>query len=573
VNLVSTDLNTKFDLAVGFFQDVPSIAKLNSPPAAIHGAPIKVRVWQNHSPALFLRFSNSFARFSGYEIQFLDEGYDDSFSWFGLQNFESSASSHVIWVDIDRFTGDEQESQSWFLERLRVLRSNSAKTIVCYLSSMSQLKARLWRDAIEIELPGVGARSTWESHNRSVDGVIDARMERIGGTYVSARAQSIAARNFAVQDLVSSVVDPVKLIIVDLDWTLYSGVLLEDGPEGITLTDEHLALWGSLREAHDSGILLGIASKNEPTLVSEFFSIHVKKLPLGLDDFVGTEIHFGNKSESVASLIDVARTVPSASVFIDDNVGELAEVITKVPDLNLIVGGLGETTHNWLRGGIAGINWGARDANAKARLADIKARILREGLNTQERAHEVVDSTAFLKDMGISITVRADNPADLERLTDMIARTNQFNTNLERKSLADVQSVATINDTHWVTVSLRDKFAESGIIFSILAEKDAESSWFASNFVLSCRAMGRGLEPLIVRESLKALADVAGAESISVPWIEGPRNQPALDFLRAHSAKPVEGSSGVAQLSASSFVIHNNFENFVSVSFEKGTKK
>ncbi len=567
-------LSENLGIAESLFRETPSIASLNSSGIEIgEQETIAVRVWQNHSPALFLKFSKTYARFAGFHLNFLDEGYDDSFSWFGLREFDDIVGSHLIWLDVDRFSGSNSDPKQWFIERVSELRETSSKEISCFISSVDEQVAELWREAVGENIPGIFVTSTWSGLDASGEGVIDERMIKIGGTYLSAGCQARLARDLSIRRFVTPATAPTKLIIVDLDWTMYDGVLVEDGVQGVELTKEHERLWNTLKEARDAGVLLGIASKNETKFVREFFEVNREAISLGIDDFVGTEIHFGPKSESVESLIALARTTPRATVFIDDNVGELAEVVSRFPDINLVVGGLESTTRHWLRSGIPGIKWGTRDDNVEARVADIKARRARDGFAKHEALNNSLESSSFLREMGISLHVKADDNLDLPRISDMISRTNQFNTNLNRKTEDELLKIAAKSDTHWVTVGLRDKFVDSGVIFAIVVEPNEYGKFSASNFVMSCRAMGRGLEPLIVRESISALEASTQGSDIFVPWIAGPRNRPALEFLKENSVGfSLDDDQGVCTLSESTLLVPHQFDEFIKVTRERFTK-
>jgi len=519
---------------------------------------------------MFLKFSRKYAGFSGFNLEFLDEGYDDSFSWFGLQQFDEIVGSHLVWLDVDRLSGATTDTQLWLIGRISALSGASTKDISCFVSSKDQAKADSWCEAVEHAVPDVSVHSIWSGAEASASSVIDERIEKIGGTYVSAACQARLARDYSVRRFVTPSSAPTKLIIVDLDWTMYDGVLLEDGLMGVQLTPEHKLLWDTLKEARDSGVLLGIASKNEMQLVRDFFDSNNGIIPLGIEDFIGTEIHFGPKSESVASLISLARTTPGATVFVDDNVGELAEVASIFSDINLVVGGMYSVTRRWLRCGVAGIRWGSLDEHAAARVADIKARVERDEV---ARSAGPSDASSLLRQMEIKLRVKLDDQLDLPRIADMISRTNQFNSNLERKTEDELLKLAAGAGTHWVTVGLSDKFSDSGVIFAMVLGINESGKPSASNFVLSCRAMGRGLEPVIVRESLRILAQYTAKKEIVIPWVTGPRNQPALEFLKENSDGFIANrDSGDCLLSEATLKVRHQFDEFIQITHERFSK-
>ena len=111
----------------------------------------------------------------------------------------------------------------------------------------------------------------------------------------------------------------------------------------------------------------------------------------------------------------------------------------------------------------------------------------------------------------------------------MIARTNQFNSNLERRTPSEIKYLLNVG-SKFVTASLKDRFVDSGIIFAALGHHE-KNTFVVDNLVLSCRAMGRGLEPLIVGKGLNLLATDSACSEIEIGWVKGPRNLPFLEFL------------------------------------------
>ena len=129
----------------------------------------------------------------------------------------------------------------------------------------------------------------------------------------------------------------VKLVIVDLDDTLWGGRVGDDGWEGLELDAagpgrHFLALQMFLRGLRDQGVVLAIASKNHPESVDEVFARR-RELLLSRQDFVAAEIHWEPKSASVARILESLRLSTAGVIFLDDNPVERAEVKSKFPDL------------------------------------------------------------------------------------------------------------------------------------------------------------------------------------------------------------------------------------------------
>ena len=137
--------------------------------------------------------------------------------------------------------------------------------------------------------------------------------------------------------VVGTVAPRCKLVIVDLDDTLWGGRVGDDGYDGVDLDPagkgrHFLRLQAFLKGLHDKGIVLALASKNEPAAVHEVF-VKRPEMMLRLDDFAAAEIHWEPKSSSVARILDRLRLSTAGVVFLDDNAVERAEVRRRFPDI------------------------------------------------------------------------------------------------------------------------------------------------------------------------------------------------------------------------------------------------
>jgi FkbH-like protein len=499
-----------------------------------------IRVWQNHSASLFVKAIEAYGVFSGLDFDLNDDGYDDAFTWHEF----ASTDIHVVWVDVDRLVSGGGDARQWFATQLAALQSQVEHDILVVVSSQVPDTARVWAVAAITLLSHRQVFNVWGDESElPADAVIDLRMVKVGGTYVSMKRQIQIARDVFRELAAVLPSSPKKLVVLDLDWTMYSGVLLEDGVQGITFEAAHIEMWAVVRKMFDSGVMLGIASKNDVGLVEELFREHQAVIKMELNQFIGVEAHFGSKTDSISRMIDLARTTPRDAVFVDDNVGEIAQVLADIPDMNVVIGNMGSSTVRWLTS-IPGFTLDKRDANAATRVADIRARAEREGRGEHESNHHA-GSADVLNQLGLEVDFRPSQPDDLDRIIDMIARTNQFNANLVRFDRREVLDYVKRDGHEFITATLRDKFVDSGIIFAALVAVDVDSSQIVvDSLVMSCRAMGRGLEPVIVWGSLVALAERMAIDNVRLTWSKGPRNQPFFDFLsRTLPAETVEETS------------------------------
>ncbi|MEG7382016.1 HAD-IIIC family phosphatase, partial [Bacillus subtilis] len=124
-------------------------------------------------------------------------------------------------------------------------------------------------------------------------------------------------------------------MIVDLDNTLYKGVLGEDGVQGVELTQGHIVLQRHLKLFSQQGLFLGIASKNDEIDVRKLLEERVDFV-LKPDDFAYIKASWNDKAESIQEIADLLNIHSSSLLFIDDNLGEIVSVLERHPDIKTI---------------------------------------------------------------------------------------------------------------------------------------------------------------------------------------------------------------------------------------------
>src|SRR6185369_2434780 len=141
-----------------------------------------------------------------------------------------------------------------------------------------------------------------------------------------------------------------------------------------------------------------------------------------------------------------------------------------------------------------------------------------------------VDMASYLRDLGLVVEVRPATDADLPRVAQLTQRTNQFNVSMRRRVLDDVRALT--RDATVLSLSARDRHGDYGLVgVGIVAATDREGVAELDTFLLSCRALGRGVEDALLHVAAET-ARGHGADPLRAPWVAGPRNAPALAFLR-----------------------------------------
>lgn len=258
----------------------------------------------------------------------------------------------------------------------------------------------------------------------------------------------------------------IKLIIWDLDDTFWQGTLSEGGATPIA---DHIQL---VRDTTDTGIINSICSKNEP----EPTIAHLKELGIW-EYFVFASINWNNKGARLAHMIDAMALRPQNVLFIDDNVHNLQEAKHFLPELQIA----GPDVIPELITQVATL---PKKDTAHKRLKQYKV------LEEKVEAAKTFDSNeAFLYSSNIRVEMHTDCENQVERLHDLILRSNQLNFTKKRISEEELRALIADKNCQCGYVSVTDNYGDYGIVgFYAIREGRAE------HFVFSCRTMGQMIE-------------------------------------------------------------------------------
>ncbi len=301
-------------------------------------------------------------------------------------------------------------------------------------------------------------------------------------------------------DAVAGVIAPrCKLIVVDLDDTLWGGRVGDDGYDGIDLDPagkgrHFLRLQAFLRGLHAKGIVLAVASKNDPANVREVFAKRPEMM-LGWDDFATTEIHWEPKSSSVGRILERLKLSTAGVVFLDDNPVERAEVRRLFPDI--AVPELPEDPAQRVpmleRSGLFDHRLATRESRGRNRM-------YAENAARDDAQRDAGDYQDFLRGLDM-VMEGAPLEAARERVLELINKTNQFNLTTRRHSWSELATVT--GNGFGRCYRLADRFGDNGIISVVAVARDSGEDARIDLWLMSCRVLGRKVEDAI-------LADVAG---------------------------------------------------------------
>jgi FkbH-like protein len=320
---------------------------------------------------------------------------------------------------------------------------------------------------------------------------------------------------------------PKKGLITDLDDTLWSGIVGEVGVDRISWhLDSHTQMHGLyqqfLASLAGAGVLIGVASKNDPEVVEQAFAR--KDLSLSKSEIFPFEVHWCPKSESVERILKTWNIAADSVVFIDDSPMENAEVKTAFPEMECVTFPKNDYEKFWkllkhLREAFGKSTLTADDAIRLTSIRDASA--LREASQSGKISHD-----DFLKTAEASVVFESARPDGDARSFELLNKTNQFNLNGKRISESDWRNILNDPSAFVLSVSYKDKFGSLGKI-AVLLGRTSDRVAHVTGWVMSCRAFSRRIE----HQSLKYLFDSLEADEITFDYQLTPRNGPLQEFL------------------------------------------
>lgn len=479
-----------------------------------------VAVWRNHAIEPLEPLLGPFLRTAGLDLELARGGFDDTLAL----TPHPGADIDLIWYDLDRLTLGDDEALDWFVGRVTWCAASAAGPLL--VVPISDKRARVAAAVERLEsLPGVRCADPTTLCDQAGVVLIDERTASLTGSRVSRDAQIQLARALGTHWLPGMMLPPLKMVAIDLDETLHQGVLGEDGIEGVVVSGAHARLHGHLKELSASGVLLALISRNEPEDVERLFAARRIDYTLTLDDFFTVEVSWGSKADAVRRAAAAARIGEDAVVFVDDNPGELLTVGLQCPGVSLILARAdADRTVNALRWHPGLWRWSTDDA-AAIRAGDLTANAAREQL-----LQGAVDFDRYLVELGVRAEVGIDREEQLTRLADLSAKTNQFNLAVARLNESDLQRAMRQEGTYVISLALSDRLSHSGIIALLLVRKD-QDRLRVDELAMSCRAMGRGLESILITQALKALPCWEEVREVCFHVRQTERNSPARRWL------------------------------------------
>jgi FkbH-like protein len=322
-------------------------------------------------------------------------------------------------------------------------------------------------------------------------------------------------------------VAPKKGVITDLDDTLWSGILGDDGVQGISWhLEHHTHIHGLyqqfLASLAGAGVLLAVASKNTASIVDQAFER--RDLLVTKDDIFPVEANWGQKSESVKRILQTWNIGADSVVFIDDSPLEVAEVQAAFPDMECIVFPKNDPQ------GVLDLMRSLRTSFGKPLLTEddaLRLGSIRAASEWREAGQSDAEgSDEFLKNAVAIIQFDCSQDATDARAFELVNKTNQFNLNGRRYSESEWRTFLSDPAAFLLTASYKDKFGALGKV-AVLLGTIRSGSIEINSWVMSCRAFSRRVE----YQCLKQLFEMYDAAEIVFDYAPTQRNQPLQELM------------------------------------------
>jgi FkbH-like protein len=502
--------------------------------------PVTIRVHRNHSFEHVAAASGAWFAWWGRATGFLYSDYDDSLS-FAFDNAQS-AQLELIWLDLKRYQGrfESADLADWISGRVTTLRARVSTPIV--LAAVGDDETLHERLSITVRgVPGTHVADLRPLAAKLGAQFFDERTARFSGTRLSDAACVLAARELACRWAPAMLMPRIKAVALDLDHTLYEGVLGEDG-ERVRLTPAHEGLQQFLVSLRDRGIFLALVSRNEAEDVRQLFARR-SDFPLKWEHFSATAVSWGSKADGIRQVARTLRIGEDAILFLDDNPGELAGVVAELPTLATAHALPDAAMTRRLLEYHPGLWAWERGAADSLRATDLAAETERARLATQ-----ATDPQEYLRCLQVTMLVEVNPRQQLARLHELSQKTNQFNLNLQRFSEVTLAQALAAPDHRIALISLRDRLSDSGPIGLLVARREQDTVAILE-LAISCRALGRRLEDLMVAEAVRAVLAGLPASRIEFLHRTGPRNKPAREWLARLTGRmlPAEGRAAAQE--------------------------
>jgi FkbH-like protein len=338
-----------------------------------------------------------------------------------------------------------------------------------------------------------------------------------------------------------------RVLILDLDNTVWGGVIGDDGLEGIKVAqgdatgEAHLAVQQLALDLRKRGIVLAVSSKNTDEIARTPFEQHPEML-LKLEHIAVFQANWNDKATNIQAIAEELSLGLDAMVFLDDNPVERGLVRRLIPQV--AVPELPEDPAYYARtlsaaGYFEAVAFAAEDLKRAGFYQDNAKRA-----NLQKQVGGV---DAYLASLDMTIDFRPFDATGRARITQLINKSNQYNLTTRRYTEPEVAEAETDSSVFTLQVRLTDVFGDNGMISVVVCRPEGPEIWDIDTWLMSCRVLGRKVENMVLREILEH-ARTAGISSLTGTYRPTDRNNLVVGhYAKLGFEKTFEDESGLTR--------------------------
>lgn len=313
-----------------------------------------------------------------------------------------------------------------------------------------------------------------------------------------------------------------KCIVLDLDNTLWGGIIGDDGIDAIELDSlgagkafTDFQYW--LRNLKERGIILAVCSKNTEHIAREAFERHPSMI-LKTEDIAVFMANWSPKAQNIAAIRSVLNIAYDAMVFLDDDPVEREMIRQSFPEIS--VPDLPDDPALYVEY-LRSLNLFETTSYTPADPGRTRQYQEAAGRAAAQQSFESLD--AFLQSLKMKASVKTADAFTIPRIAQLTQRSNQFNLRTQRYSAADIERMAADEHYHIISIGLKDRFGDYGLISVLVLRREDDNTLFIDTWIMSCRVLKRGVEALALNEAV-SLAKVAGAQKLIGEYLPTAKN-------------------------------------------------
>ncbi len=321
-----------------------------------------------------------------------------------------------------------------------------------------------------------------------------------------------------------------KVLVTDLDNTLWGGVIGEDGRDGIRLGSDHPGvaykqLQRAVLDLYHRGIVLAVCSKNNEADAMDALEHHPGML-LRPEHFAALRLNWADKATNLRDLAAELNVGLDAVAFLDDNPAEREWVRERLPEVTVIEWDDPVACAGALRALPIFERPGVSDEDRR------RGRYYAEQRQRAALARSVASLEDFYESLGMEAEIEEVTPRTIARVAQLTQKTNQFNLTARRYSEQDIAAMA--DDPVWRvhTLRLRDRFGDNGLVGVAITKLD-DGVCEIDTLLLSCRVIGRTVETALLARVIDAARE-SGAAKVVGRYRATKKNAPAGDTYERH---------------------------------------